>query len=391
MSRPSDWSPLGWQCDPIPGDPLMVADSAAKYRSTATAVSAAIDNLRRLDLSNLKSLAFATSLDKIKEVAGKLDKVEARISGAAAALEYYGPKLDGAQLESLRALETAQAHAQNRRAYSQQVTELANAHNGSNDPAQRDALRERYLDACRKRDHEGEAVSSAKAQLARAIASRDEAAEATVRALDEIDQDSPIKDTWWDKTVDWFEKNVEPVLRKVFDALAEFADKWGWVLDLVGAFVTVLAAFVFGPVGWLVAGAIFAAISITLSMAKIGSAYYKMKDGGPPAVFGATVAGEAVSIGLSIFGVFAKGSFVAKLGAKPVAGALTKKAVQDSTKKVILTELRKKALKDAGTDLIQSLAVDAGKKSLIRRAEAFDARPQPRGHTYRQLRLSPCY
>lgn len=346
MSRPADWSPLGQSSDPVPGDPLQVRVAAARYRGTATAVSDAIDNLRRIDLGNVKSLAFTASLDKIKEMATKLDQVEARVSGAASALEYYAPVLERAQVDSLRLLEQANGQLGRRRQLDAYLANVANAYNGSADPVQRQQLYERYQAADRERSAVTQGVMDARQRLQGVIDSRNGAADYVISQLDDIEQSSPVKDTFWDKAVDWYEKNVEPVLRAVSKAVAEFADKYGNLIEIVGAVVAIAAGIAFPGVGWVVATAVFASISAVFSYAKMGRAYFEFKDGKITAEdLGKVCIGETISIGLAAVGTASAANAATKLVGKPLL-----KAMLTTEFKTIAKATSKELLKNESTE-----------------------------------------
>ncbi|WP_104177459.1 hypothetical protein [Cryobacterium sp. Y50] len=48
MTRPTDWSPLGFYSDPIPGDPSAARAIAGEYSSVAEAITRVAVNLRGL-------------------------------------------------------------------------------------------------------------------------------------------------------------------------------------------------------------------------------------------------------------------------------------------------------------------------------------------------------
>lgn len=244
MTRPQDWSALGWGSDPVPGDPGTVATVASKYRSTADAVSQASTNLARLDMSENKSLGLATVLDQIKAVRTQLDDVESRVDGAAAALEYYAPRLGDAQRLSLEALSDAEAARQAAQSSQRHRDDAASDYYGTNDPAQRDAAKDRYNSYNQQVREANRELASAKEKLRKAIEERDAAAKTATDSLQSIDQSSPVHDNlvdyfneWANKLLDFWDQYVEPWLDDVCN-----------LLD-VASLVLTLAAFVLSATG----------------------------------------------------------------------------------------------------------------------------------------------
>lgn len=354
MSRPTDWSPAGYDQDPVPGDPLAVSAAARRYRETATGINTAVMNLRRLDGSSLVSQAFKVAFERIRDVADKLESTESRVSGAASALDAYWPELERAQLDSLRALRAAEQERQNKRRHDSAVAALANAYNGSTDPVQREQLKQRYdreSAASREATH---AVDIARGDISAAIAARDEAAAIAIHALDDADRESPVKDTPWDKAVDWFEKNILPTIKAVAESIAEFAKKYGTIIDIVGAVLAIAALFIpgFGPILFGVITAAFALFSIGLSSMTMLNAQFKFQEGAMTAEeFAITQLTETASIGLSVFAMATGGSAVLKAAAKPIL------------KRVVGATI------DAARDTAIDLAFDAGQDKAKRAGE----------------------
>ncbi len=255
MSRPYDWSPLGWGSDPVPGDPGTVATTAMKYRVTAQAVSDASSNLSHLDMSENKSLGLSTVLDQIKAVRKQLDDVESRVDGAAAALEYYGPKLGEAQRLSLEALSAAEFAKQAAQSSQARRDDAASDYYATNDPAQRSVAKDRYNAYNSRVASANQDLALAKAKLQQAITLRDEAARTATGSLQSIDQSSPVHDTALDhihefvnKLLDFWDKYVVPWLDDVCN-----------MLD-VAALVLTIAAFILTAtgIGIGLGGALFA-------------------------------------------------------------------------------------------------------------------------------------
>jgi hypothetical protein len=236
--RPTDWSPVGYDSDPIPGEPEAVAAAGTSYRKTVEAINVAITNLDRLDAGSQKGLAIAAVLDQIKSVRKNLSDSESRVTGAAEALEGYQPVLSKAQSDSAAALQEAEHCAEDKRRATERVNESADRHNKSTDPAEKEKAKADWERANRERETAEGGVNQARSKIAAAITARDDAANKAIALLQQIEGSSPVKDGFWDKVVewcgnaaDWIDKNLKPFL----EGLAQ-------VLDVLSVVCTIAAA-----------------------------------------------------------------------------------------------------------------------------------------------------
>lgn len=228
--------------DPVPGDPDAVAEGAANYRRTATAIQNSISNLDRLDTSNNVSSALATVLDQIKAVRGELDKVEGRVAGAAAVLEDYAPVLRQSQWDSRQLLTEAEGASSSLKVADREVRRQYDRFYATNDPAQRAEVYQEWRAASHVAGLAERELDAVRLRLDPILAGRDNAAEHAIRALKAIDQASPVKDTWWDKVSHWFEKSVLPVLQAVMEAIMKVTDFVVTILLVVVAVVLIVTA-----------------------------------------------------------------------------------------------------------------------------------------------------
>ena len=98
MARPTDWSPVGWHEDPTPGDPLEVADLAARYARTAAAVQTAADGLRHLlEQDSYKGEGGTELRERARDVSEQVVLLKDRYQAAADALAAYAPEQEAAQ------------------------------------------------------------------------------------------------------------------------------------------------------------------------------------------------------------------------------------------------------------------------------------------------------
>lgn len=241
MSRPTDWSPVYWASDPVPGDPEAIATAARSYGDTAYAINESIANLDRIDRGGMQGKAITAVLDKIKTVRGQLDGVESRVEGAAQALSGYHPVLAASQAASLRALQDAEAAQVRKRQLTDSMNALAQRHNSSNDPEERETTRQEYVNKKNDLSTTNGQIDDARRRIQKAIEDRNEAADNASGYLKQIDQQSPVHDSVIDKIVDWaakasewIEKNLKPWL----DKLQTILDIASWVLTIAAVLAT---------------------------------------------------------------------------------------------------------------------------------------------------------
>ena len=106
--RQYDWSPLGCSEDPVPGDPEVVREYAARFRATATQAGDAAQLLRSFAGSGMVSYSVDALLAESTALAGRLTLVESRYVGASGALNSYSPALTNARNRSLDLLHEAE-------------------------------------------------------------------------------------------------------------------------------------------------------------------------------------------------------------------------------------------------------------------------------------------
>ena len=217
-------------------------------------------------MSENKSLGLATVLDQIKAVRKQLDDVESRVDGAAAALEYYGPRLGEAQSKSLEALSDAEFARRAARSSQAQRDAAASEYYGTNDPVQREAAKDQYNRDNARVTAANQDLAVAKEKLRQAIELRDTAATSATNALQSIDQSSPLRDTTWDRItefvnrlIDLWDKYVAPHL----DTICKILDVLSFVLTVVAVILTLTG--VGAPVG----GALLACLKIATVALKV--------------------------------------------------------------------------------------------------------------------------
>ena len=106
--RPVDWSALGYESDPVPGDPVVVRDGGQHYVSVADSMRNAAAALRALHGGATSgSESVKALLEDCQKVRDDVAKVENRYREAGHALVDYAGALDRAQATTLQALSAA--------------------------------------------------------------------------------------------------------------------------------------------------------------------------------------------------------------------------------------------------------------------------------------------
>lgn len=234
MSRPLDWSPLAGS-DPVPGDPDLVRELARRYGRTASAISTAAANLRKISGGKVgwTGKAGPELRERAGDVAETVGKAHDRYSDASTALSHYATSLELAQDKADAALRDAKSAENDARA-------ARAAANGVDDPTGAGAS---DLAKHQAAEHTANtALSNARTKLGEATDARDRAGKKAADALHNAAKKQ--HDSMWDK------------IAKVLDAIANVA---GIIATICG----VLSLLV----GWVpVIGQALAAILGTIAL-----------------------------------------------------------------------------------------------------------------------------
>ncbi|WP_432508776.1 hypothetical protein [Kineococcus auxinigenes] len=263
--RPTGWHPLA-ATDPVPGDPVAVAETAKRVEAVARGLEEQAGALRHLARS---STAVAKTVDALEE---KATDLSTRLTGAveryrrtAAALGAYWPELEEAQSESARALQDARDAEERQRAAEAVAAAHATPAPAPADPADpvaadAHARAERERTSARSSAQRAAALAAgdlqtARERLAEAVELRDRAAARARTAIDEACDGDPLADSWWDD------------VQQAVHERAEDVSKWADLLGKVSAALGLLAL----AVGWIpVVGQALAAVlglaALTLSV-----------------------------------------------------------------------------------------------------------------------------
>lgn len=262
--RPLDWSAVGWDRDPTPGDPDAVAELAARFRRTAEAVRTAADGLKSIRSSDsYKGEGGEELRERTRDLAGKVKEVEERYAEAAEALDAYHPEQYAAQRLADEALRRAiEARSQQQSAASALFQFPAPPADGTIEDPQITQARGATL---RAGDDARAALNQAEQDVRTAHQWQQDAAERAARKLRNVIEDDGLSDSHWDDV----KGNAIAVVRglaKVMDVIATVAGvlalvlAWvpvvGQVLALVAlvataiSFVAHLTLLVTGNEGW---------------------------------------------------------------------------------------------------------------------------------------------
>ena len=129
MARPTDWSAVGMQLDPVPGDPAEIRQSASSARSIEQAIAEQVRRLNSLkDGKGWESESGTKFHDSAGDLAGAIEKAKGRYTELAAALDQWADGLEGLQREADAALLQAQdARDAHRAAANQTITAEADS------------------------------------------------------------------------------------------------------------------------------------------------------------------------------------------------------------------------------------------------------------------------
>jgi len=221
MGRPSgnQWQPLGWDTDPVPGDPEVISEEARLLASVAEQINGQIAALRKIasDQTNLGKSADAIR-SSATGLVSTLEVVSERYQRVSSALTGWVGELEQAQSLSIRALDQAEAP------YAQlnQVVALPSGNSlsqgsppsatlgqpgplsgGSLTPAQQQEI-QNYHAAMQRAQGE---VDAAKALLNQAIGLRDAQGGYYASKINAAADDA-LRDSRWDKFKSWVSDNA---------------------------------------------------------------------------------------------------------------------------------------------------------------------------------------
>lgn len=229
--RPSDWSAVGRGVDPVPGDAVVVADGAARYRRVADAISRCAANLRVLDAGSSTAESVKALLDQRDTIVDGVVKAEGRYRVAADALDGYARVLDRVQSDTLNALyaaRNAQADVDEARRAQAYYAGLADEQRRAYEAGTDDGSYARYTRLASSSSQDAsDAQSRVDAQVRvveQAERDRDQAAQEAISLIEGATSSDGLNDSWWD---DWG-ATITKWIAKIAEAVAAVAGSSPW-------------------------------------------------------------------------------------------------------------------------------------------------------------------
>ena len=242
MGRPPGylWEPLGWDTDPVPGDPQEISQEARLLTAVANQVQEQIAALRKIASDQVNVGAVP---DKIRSaasaLAGSLEAVAARYQKVSSALTGWVAELEQAQAMSIRALNAAEAP------YARLKQAFVPSPGDSLHPLTMQKDMQAYRSATQRAQGE---LDAAIALLNQATSLRDAQAGYYAGIINSASSDS-LADSWWDRFESWVSdyawliKDIctgLEILATVAAVLALMLTGVGWVV-MLGLALTAVA------------------------------------------------------------------------------------------------------------------------------------------------------
>jgi hypothetical protein len=227
MTRPADWSPLGLDSDPVPGDPEQISREAAHLSQVAATITDQIAALRKIADAGADGSLDGRYADTIRssaaDLASQLGKVVGRYQKTSTAISQWVPELEYAQSESVQALRAAEDAARRQQANAP----IPNA-SGQQESAQQKQEDQARSAALQQADSD---MAAAHRRLDNAVSYRNAKAAETTAKINEATDDQ-VTDSWWDR-FESFVSHFAGVIKVVCTALEVIAT----VLAIVALFI----------------------------------------------------------------------------------------------------------------------------------------------------------
>lgn len=240
--RPSDWSPLDHDSDPVPGDPGEIEQEAQHYRNVANDISNQVDRLRRLaNPDEALQGDYTKSLqDACDELAGHMERAHGRFETVGNELSRLHPELETAQTKSKTALASAAA-AQD------EVDAVRGEEHSSLDMLDPDNTEAQA--AGTKLAGANDALDDAKQDCRNAVAAYDTVAHDVATKIKDASDDD-LKDGRFEGLKSWVKDHAE---------LLKNISTWLGRIVLVLAVLIILLS---NPAGWVILVAAIAALAL---------------------------------------------------------------------------------------------------------------------------------
>jgi len=278
--RPSDWSPVGLDSDPTPGDPVLVLSGGQEYQEVARSIDNAASAMSRLDVDGTVSQAVDSLMEAKEDTIGEIRKAHSRYVAAGDALTGYASALERVQSETLAALERArdaQDAAQAASGSKDRWQELADS---AKDETEKQEFQQKADQAGGDAEEAQSTISSAQGTIESAVSDRDRAAGHAVDQIEEITSSDDLNDGWWDN---WGSKLVAAIA-DIADMISTIAG----ILAIVVAFIPIVGTALAGVLIVIAAVAAIVSALANITLAATGERSW--------AEAGIAIAGAALSV-----------------------------------------------------------------------------------------------
>jgi hypothetical protein len=280
MLRPSDWSPVGLDSDPTPGDPVLVLSGGQEYQEVARSIDNAASAMSRLDVDGTISQAVDSLMSAKEDSIGEIRKAHSRYVAAGDALTGYASALERVQSETLAALERArdaQDAAQAASGSKDRWQELADS---AKDETEKQEFQQKADQAGGDAEQAQSTISSAQGSIESAVSDRDRAANHAVDQIEEITSSDDLNDGWWDN---WGSKLVA--------AIADIAD----MISTIAGILAIVVAFI-PIVGTALAGVLIVIAAVAAIVSAVANITLAATGERSWAEAGIAIAGAALSL-----------------------------------------------------------------------------------------------
>lgn len=278
--RPADWSPIGLDADPTPGDPVLVLSGGRDYLEVADSIDDAAAALNRLDVDGTISQAVDALMATKEDTVSQVRRAHGRYVAAGEALVGYAHSLERVQAETLAALERARQGQERSSAAAGTRDRFQELAEGAPDQEQRREYQQEANRASSEADEAAAAIASARNAVESAVSDRDRAAQTAISRIEDITGADDLNDGWWD---DWGSKVVAAIAD-----IAEMVSTIAGVLAVVVAFIPIVGQALAGVLIVIAAVAAIVSALANLTLAATGERSW--------AEAGIAIAGAALSV-----------------------------------------------------------------------------------------------
>jgi hypothetical protein len=278
--RPSDWSPVGLDSDPTPGDPVLVLSGGQEYLEVAGSIDNAASAMSRLDVEGTVSQAVDALMAAKEDTVGEIRKAHGRYVAAGEALVGYASALERVQSETLAALDKARDAQDAAQAASGSKDRWQDLADSAKDETEKAEYEQKAQQADGEADQAAGAISSAKSSIESAVSDRNRAADHAIDRIEEITSSDDLNDGWWE---DWGSKLVA--------AIADIAD----MISTIAGILAIIVAFI-PIVGTALAGVLIVIAAVAAIVSAVANITLAATGERSWAEAGLAIAGAALSL-----------------------------------------------------------------------------------------------